>query len=73
MTIYVNNSPFEFTSSINVEELLRKACFDSAQHDNNHKGIAVAVNNTVVPKKEWINYTLKENDKVIVIKATQGG
>ncbi|GAC1422181.1 MAG: sulfur carrier protein ThiS [Flavisolibacter sp.] len=37
------------------------------------KGIAVAVNETVVPKTEWNNYLLQPNDKVLVIKATQGG
>ncbi len=37
------------------------------------KGIAVAVNNTVVPKTEWQNKILNENDKITIIKATQGG
>ena len=37
------------------------------------KGIAVAVNETVVPKANWDSYMLQHNDKVLVIKATQGG
>lgn len=37
------------------------------------KGIAVAVNATVVPKGQWESYVLQPNDKVLVIKATQGG
>ena len=37
------------------------------------KGIAVAVNETVVPKAQWESYELQPNDKVLVIKATQGG
>ena len=37
------------------------------------KGIAVAVNETVVPKANWHSYMLQHNDKVLVIKATQGG
>ena len=36
-------------------------------------GIALAVNEKVVPKKEWEKFELKENDKVLLIKATQGG
>ena len=36
-------------------------------------GIAVAVNETVVPKANWDSYMLQHNDKVLVIKATQGG
>ena len=37
------------------------------------KGIAVAVNETVVPKAQWDSYELQPSDKVLVIKATQGG
>lgn len=37
------------------------------------RGVAVAVNSTVVPSAEWENYKLKDNDKIMVIKATQGG
>jgi len=36
-------------------------------------GIAVAVNNQVVPKTAWANFELKDNDKILVIKASQGG
>ncbi len=36
-------------------------------------GIAVAVNQQVVPRTEWINTELKENDQVLIIRATQGG
>ncbi len=37
------------------------------------KGIAVAVNNTVVKREDWKSCILSENDKVIVISATKGG
>jgi sulfur carrier protein len=36
-------------------------------------GIAIAVNENVIPKGEWEKYQLKEQDKVFVIRATQGG
>lgn len=36
-------------------------------------GVAIAVNNTVIPKKEWGNYLLKNQDAILIIKATQGG
>jgi sulfur carrier protein len=39
----------------------------------NTKGIALAVNNQVVPKSDWESFVLSENDKVTLIKATQGG
>lgn len=37
------------------------------------KGIAFAINGNVVPKKEWCSYTLKNNDNILIIQATQGG
>jgi sulfur carrier protein len=36
-------------------------------------GIAIAVNDNVIPKSEWQQYRLQPNDKVFVIRATQGG
>lgn len=36
-------------------------------------GIAIAVNNKVIPRTQWETFTLAENDKVIIIHATQGG
>jgi len=36
-------------------------------------GMAVAVNNQVIQKSKWNEYLLKENDKITVIRATQGG
>ncbi len=37
------------------------------------KGLAVAVNNTVVPKSAWQACILGEDDKITIIRATQGG
>lgn len=37
------------------------------------KGIAVAINQTVIPKTDWESTDLKEKDNVLIIKATQGG
>ena len=40
---------------------------------NRPDGIAIAVNDTVIPKGEWEEYRLQPEDKVFVIRATQGG
>lgn len=37
------------------------------------KGIAIALNQSIVQRKEWPNTQLKNNDQVLIIKATQGG
>ena len=36
-------------------------------------GIAIAVNNTVIPRPEWDKYMLRQHDEVFVIRASAGG
>jgi sulfur carrier protein len=36
-------------------------------------GVAIAVNNRVVPKQKWSEIKLQESDQVLIIRATQGG
>lgn len=36
-------------------------------------GIAVAINGSVIPKSEWSITELNNNDKILIITATQGG
>jgi len=37
------------------------------------KGIAVAVNNRIIPMSAWAETILKDKDSVLIITATQGG
>ena len=37
------------------------------------KGVAVAVNDQVVPRSRWVSTGLDEGDRVEIIRATQGG
>ena len=37
------------------------------------RGLAVAVNDTVVPRAEWDAHPLQPNDRLTLIRATQGG
>jgi sulfur carrier protein len=39
----------------------------------NQFGVAIAVNNTVVPKTEWEKYIVKDRDTILVINAIFGG
>ena len=39
----------------------------------NSKYMAVEVNNSIVPKSEYSNFSLEENDKVEIINAVGGG
>ena len=36
-------------------------------------GIAVAVNNHMIPRTEWEQFVLKEHDELVIIKAVCGG
>lgn len=37
------------------------------------KGIAVALNNQVIPREDWNSTSLHPNDTILIITATQGG
>ena len=67
MTVYVNDRKHSVSDICNIDMLLDNIGL------NEKKGIAVAVNYEVIPKKNWDNNYLKENDKILVIRATQGG
>lgn len=67
MQIFINEEPHEFSESLNITGLLIKMNVPSLT------GIAVAVNNQVIKKDKWESSLLSHNDRVLVIKATQGG
>ncbi len=37
------------------------------------KGIAVALNNRIIPQQSWAETVLNDKDSVLIITATQGG
>jgi len=37
------------------------------------EGIAIAVNDSVVPRSQWDSFIIKENDDILIIKAARGG
>ena len=40
---------------------------------SNIKGIAIAVNDKVIPKSEWERFCLQNGDRILAIGAVQGG
>ncbi|WP_337968475.1 sulfur carrier protein ThiS [uncultured Flavobacterium sp.] len=56
----------------NVESLSVQSLLD-LEIPNKQNGIAVAVNNTVVPKLNWNQHLIQETDEILIISATQGG
>ena len=60
------------TKKINAESLSIQSLLD-LEIPQKQNGIAVAINNTVVPKTKWNEYLLQETDDILIISATQGG
>lgn len=67
MEITYNNQTQE------VQEETLVSDFVICQIGEKQNGIAVAINETIVPKTEWAKTCLKANDNLLIIKATQGG
>lgn len=67
MIVSINNKNCELNANANLISALEQNGIQS------QKGIAVAVNNTVIPKAEWQTKILNNNDKITIIRATQGG
>jgi len=67
MEIMFNNQPITVSEATTLESVLKtNGLLDK-------KGIAVAVNASVIQKVNWTNTKLKTNDKIMVITATAGG
>lgn len=67
--ITLNGNSHAVAPDATVAELLREMDLDPSSP----KGIAVAVNDEVVPKSAWRSRELGEDDRVEVITARQGG
>lgn len=67
MEILLNNQLKEIREQCSLQQMLNDMLGEK------QKGVAVAVNNNVVPKASWSNHKLTHKDNVLIIKATQGG
>ena len=68
MELTINNQTKKFAqSALTIQALL------DIEAPAKQKGIAVAVNNSVIPKSLWDNHTLSPKDQILIISATQGG
>jgi sulfur carrier protein len=68
MEIIINGQSKEIPEQCSVQHLV-SSLFPGPPA----KGIAVAINQSVVPGSEWATHLLHSNDQVMLIKATQGG
>ena len=67
MTIRVNDQSRTVGAEATLHDLLAELALAG------RRGVAVAVNDSVVPRSEWTARPLAEADRVLVIQAAQGG
>jgi len=67
MVCYVNNSAHEAPENQQLADLL------AALGQTQTRGLAVAINDVVVPRAEWPTHAVQAHDRLTLIRATQGG
>jgi len=67
MNILINQQSRDIPDQCSLEQLLTQVLGIPVA------GLAVAVHETVIPSTDWHTYVLKPSDKVMLIRATQGG
>ncbi|MBN4051372.1 sulfur carrier protein ThiS [bacterium AH-315-M05] len=67
MNITINKDPKTIDTDSHLLQLLESVKLID------QKGVAIAVNDQVITRGNWEQFKLKENDKITIIKATQGG
>lgn len=67
MKISFNNNKIEVEHGISLLDWMRSR----GLHEQS--GIALALNNRVVPKEKWEHTVLQENDMLLLIGASYGG
>jgi sulfur carrier protein len=68
MELKINNQIKHFPlDSLTVQALL------DIEIPEKQNGIALAINNTVIPKSDWNSHFLNTTDDILIISATQGG
>lgn len=66
MKVQVNNKEVELTDASTLALLTEQLELPAV-------GIAIAVNNQMIPRTEWDGFVLHESDNLVVIKAACGG
>lgn len=68
MNITVNGTHRSISEEITIRDLIRRT-----EGVEDRDGIAVAVNDDVISRSEWDNYTVSDGDRIEIIQAVQGG
>ena len=66
MEVFINHKPIGVDTPMSLAELLAREGIPA-------EGVAMAVNNRVVPRSEWAATPVEEGMKITVIRAVCGG
>ncbi len=66
ITIQVNQKEHQILERLTLQEFVEYLKIQT-------NGIAIAINSSVVKKKDWAFRLLQHNDDILIIKSTQGG
>lgn len=66
MKILVNNKETELTQGNTLADVARQLELPA-------QGVAIALNNRMVPRAQWAEQTVKDGDSLVIIKAACGG
>ena len=67
MNITINDQAHEVSEDCDLDEALNTLGFSSTN------GCAVALNEEVIPRENWVNRKLTNGDRILIVQATQGG
>jgi sulfur carrier protein len=67
MEITINHHPHSVPEDYSVEQLVSTFIPDS------QKGLAIAINQEIIPKISWKTCKLRASDNIMIIRASQGG
>lgn len=66
ITVTINQEQHQFEEQTSLQTVL-------SYMQISLRGLAVAINNSVISQADWETTIVKQDDKIILIKATQGG
>lgn len=67
MEIKVNGNSYSVKEGLLLSELFEE--INTIQK----RGVAIAINNSVVPSRKWLDTEICDGDSIIIIEATKGG
>lgn len=67
MNVYINNKQYSFDTEMSIADAIKQ--IDGIPTS----GIAIALNNDVLPASQWATTTLTDGDRLTIIKAFYGG